>query len=681
MSSFRTRQAPSPTGYLHFGTARQLLFTALFAIINDGEWYLRLEDTDRARLNQDSVGSLLDSLQEIGLQPKEGVTNEITEYRDTFYNVYQKGSYGPYIQSERLEIYHEHAQKMIDKKLAYFSYITEEEKLELQSLKQATKTPIDYFKIAMEKDGEAKMFQDLDSGLSDPQKPSLRFKMKREDTVKVTDKLLGETEFDLRLEEDFVIVKSDGYPTYHFAHIIDDTLMKTTLVVRAQEWFPSIAKHITMCMDYWGEVPFDYIHLPVILGETGNKKLSKRDSVVDIDDFIKRGYLPEAIINYIAFLGWNPGTEKELYLEVEDFTTLSQPERLEKLIHSISKDFSLDKLSLSPARFNTEKLEWFNKKYIQMLTVAEFACLASKSYYKYQPKSNPNSTMAIALLVDPYKNKLLIDKTTIQPIVFNNTAIDTSSALVEKLDQKIKLNNDDLSFIGSIQSTVKDGGLIFDLFIALAESDNLKSFQVDTANYDWIDLNEFLSFSQYINYPLWREICILKKMTFPDVTPKIQQQYLAFGLDKQRVTTLEELYTESGCILNWFKPSTSELRWKKSSEAESVSALKELYEQIIIPFFEAEAAEEIWEQRKNLLEYASKYRYNSELILSKLSELSSIWEGVIKDWLTNGARDTGSYLWPLRVALSGRKQSPSPFELLVILGKDEVTRRILQIIS
>jgi glutamyl-tRNA synthetase len=679
MSSFRTRQAPSPTGYLHFGTARQMLFTALFAIINEGDWYLRLEDTDRARLNQDSVGSLLASLEALGLQPDEGVTNEITEYRDTFYNVYQKGSYGPYIQSERLDMYHEHAKNMIDKKLAYFSYLTTEEKEELQALKQATKAPIDYFKIASKKDGEAKMFQDLESGLSDPNKPSLRYKIKRNETVMVHDELLGDTEFDLSLEEDFVIIKSDGYPTYHFAHVIDDKLMETTLVIRAQEWFPSIAKHVTMFQDYWNFVP-KYIHLPVILGEKGNKKLSKRDSVVDIDDFLKRGFLPEAILNYIAFLGWNPGTEKEMYLDAEDFTTLNQQGRLKKLIQNISKDFSLDKLSLSPARFNQEKLEWFNKKYIQMLSVAEYASLASRSFFKFDNHSNPNSTHALALMVDQYKNKILIDKTSVEPIIFQNTAVDTSTSLVEKLDNKIRLKNDDLTYVGNVTVTIDGEEKITDIFLAIADSDNLKSFQVSETTYDWIDLNEFLSFSRYMNYPLWREVCIGKKMTFPDFTPKIQQQYLAFSLDKQRVVLLEDLYKESSCILSWFKPSTTELRWKKSSEAESVQALKEIYEQIIEPFFEAEAASELWEQRNELMETSTRYKYSSDLISSKLAELSSVWEGVIKDWLTAGVRDAGVYLWPLRVALSGRKQSPSPFELLIILGKDEVKRRIIQTI-
>jgi glutamyl-tRNA synthetase len=314
---FRTRQAPSPTGYLHLGTARQVLFTSLFATVNNGEWYLRLEDTDRNRLQKDSVKNLLQSLEYLGLSPKEGVSLVGEGHVDEFYGVHQNGKYGPYIQSERLEIYHYHAQQLIDKKLAYWSYITAEQKEELQQIKQSTKTPINYYQISIENSGD-KIFQSVEDGLSDSLKPVLLYKIQRNQKIICSDKLVGETEFDLALEEDFGILKSDGFPTYHLAHLVDDYLMKTTLVIRAQEWFPSLPRHQVMFLDYFGQAP-DYIHLPFILGETGNKKMSKRDGNVNIQSYFEQGFLPEAMINYLAFLGWNPGTEKELYLESKDF--------------------------------------------------------------------------------------------------------------------------------------------------------------------------------------------------------------------------------------------------------------------------------------------------------------------------------------------------------------------------
>ncbi|MEI6728317.1 MAG: glutamate--tRNA ligase family protein [bacterium] len=339
---FRTRQAPSPTGYLHLGTARTVLFTKLFALINEGKWFLRLEDTDRNRLQPEAAKNLLDCLYSLGLEADEGVRIEPT-YPDkadfsNFYGVFQEGEFKPYIQSERLDLYHEHAQNLIDKKLAFWSYITPAQKEELQAIKTITKQPINYFKenlaihpkfasknFGAELIQEAEydleiLFQPAIKALNDEKKPVLMYRLQRNDKVVCQDLLLGKTEFDLKLEEDFSILKSDGFPTYHLAHLIDDHLMQTSLVIRGQEWFPSTPKHVTMFKDYWGpESVLDYLHLPVIMGETGNKKMSKRDGNVNMQDYLDRGYLPEAMINYLAFLGWNPGTEKELYLNKEDF--------------------------------------------------------------------------------------------------------------------------------------------------------------------------------------------------------------------------------------------------------------------------------------------------------------------------------------------------------------------------
>lgn len=337
---FRTRQAPSPTGYLHLGTARQILFTILFAKKNAGEWYLRLEDTDRNRLVQDSPKQFLETLLELGISVPEGINLENGDL-DKFYDIKENGKYSSYIQSKRLPIYHDIAQRMIDKKLAYWSYLSEEEKQELQEIKKINKKSINYYQYCLQKDGVEKIFQSLEAGLSDDKKPTLRYRMQRPKTLICEDLLIGKSNFNLNLEEDFTILKSDGYPTYHLAHLVDDFLMLTSLVIRSQEWYPSIAKNITMFHDFWGEmseeeldeisqkynfnwrnfvsskngrnVP-DYIHLPFIMGETGNKKMSKRDGNVNMQSYLDQGFLPEAILNYLAFLGWNPGTDKEMYL-------------------------------------------------------------------------------------------------------------------------------------------------------------------------------------------------------------------------------------------------------------------------------------------------------------------------------------------------------------------------------
>jgi glutamyl/glutaminyl-tRNA synthetase len=180
------------------------------------------------------------------------------------------------------------------------------------------KKAINYCYETSQKYDEDKLYMRVEEALKDGEKPVLRYKIQRNETLECVDELLGKTKFDLSLEEDFVILKSDGFPTYHLAHIVDDYLMKTSLVIRAQEWFASLPKHIIMFTEFWGQAP-QYLHLPFILGETGNKKMSKRDGNVNMKDYLNKGYLPEALVNYLAFLGWNPGTEKELYLEKGDF--------------------------------------------------------------------------------------------------------------------------------------------------------------------------------------------------------------------------------------------------------------------------------------------------------------------------------------------------------------------------
>ena len=534
MSSFRTRQAPSPTGYLHLGTTRTLLFTKLFAVINNGIYYLRLEDTDRARLNKVAAIGLVENLSMLGLSPDEGVNLDDKGAKDSYYGVSQTGNYGPYIQSERLDIYHNYAQKLINAKLAYWSYLTVEEKQELQEVKSATKKPIDYSKVCHQKYSQDQLYKSLQDGLNDPQKPALTYKLQRDNQAVCDDLLVGQTSFNLKLEEDFVIMKSDGYPSYHLAHLVDDYLMKTSLVIRGQEWYPSMPKHITMFKDCfesgvldrkyveWTRTNPSYLHLPFVLKETGTTKMSKRDGNVNMQDYLDKGYLPEAIINYLAFLGWNPGSEKEVYLERSDFENLDHGDRLAKLISNISKEFSIEKLSKSPARFNIEKLNWFNREYIKLMTDAEWYDRA-KTYL---------------------------------------AQIDTTDNTIQK----------------------------------------------------------------------------------------------ALLLDKNRITTLSEFGSESVCVFGWVRPSEEDIKWRKISLEESLSNLKEITNWV-------------------LSERYFKTQQNESLSTNTLN-----WESIIKKWLMDNNKDVGSYLWPLRVSLSGKQKSPSPFELLSILSKDEVKNRISQII-
>lgn len=316
----KTRFAPSPTGYLHLGSARTTLFAALYSISQNGSWFIRIEDTDQNRLIPDAFLSLLSNLRDLGLVPDEGVTLKHKGEFDSFYNLYQDGEYGPYIQSQRLAIYHEHAQKLIDKGLAYWDYLTREEISELQEIKRATKQPINYYLHNLKHHTEEELTRSVaQMHKQSTQTAALRYKFQRDAQLTTHDILLGESIFDLNLVEDPVILKSDGFPTYALAHLVDDKLMQTTHIIRTQEWYPSFALHTQMYIDYWGE-PLMYMHLPTVLGETGNKKMSKRDGNVNMQDYLDQGFLPEALINYLAFLGWNPGTDKELYLNKLDFT-------------------------------------------------------------------------------------------------------------------------------------------------------------------------------------------------------------------------------------------------------------------------------------------------------------------------------------------------------------------------
>lgn len=547
MARFRTRQAPSPTGYVHIGTARTILFTALIARAKKGEWFLRLEDTDRTRLISSAAHNILNSLASIHIAPDEGITTEQIGEADSFYGIYQKGKYKPYIQSERLSLYHEHAQKMIDRKLAYWSYVTEAEKQDLLAVKQASKRPINYFAFAEKSAYSDKMFQSLESGLQDPLKPALRYHILREEKITCNDVLLGETVFDLNVEEDFVIIKNDGFPTYHFAHVIDDYLMETSLVIRTQEWYPSFGKNRQMFLDYWGEAP-DYLHLPFILGETGNKKLSKRDMVVDLMHYINSGYLPEALVNYMAFLGWNPGTEQELFLTTEEISDRELNSRMELLLDNLAQNFTFEKLSKSPARFNLEKLRWFNREYIKQLPLPEFV----------------QRTLAL-------QNKAL---------------------QIEELQ-------------------------------------------------DW--------------------------------------QKATFLLDQNRAYTLLDPLQESEAILNYTEPEDATLTWKRLTINESKICLQDIWQQVIEPFYQSESAASILSQQRLLWEIAFTKR-SSQQTFKMFQEITHVFELVIKDWLTTYQKDTGSHLWPLRVALSGKEKSPSPFELLALLPAEEVKARITKVL-
>lgn len=335
----RTRFAPSPTGYLHVGGLRTALYSYLFATKNGGKFVLRIEDTDRERYVEDGIQNILSSLYWAGIIPDEGVV------MDPKGKISQKGDCGgSYIQSERLDIYKKYINELIDKGHAYYCFCTSERLEEVRQFQQLNKLPTGYDKHCRDLSPE-EVKKRIEAG----EKYVVRMKMPLTGETVFNDVVKGEVRIKNELVDDQVILKSDGFPTYHLAVVVDDHFMGITHIIRGDEWISSVPKHVNLYKMFGWEVPV-MAHLPLLLN-SDKSKLSKRQGDVSVEDYRKKGYLPEAILNFVAFLGWNPGDEREFFT-------------LEELV----KEFSLEKIGKSGAVFNLEKLDWFNSHYISQLS-------------------------------------------------------------------------------------------------------------------------------------------------------------------------------------------------------------------------------------------------------------------------------------------------------------------------
>ncbi len=334
----RLRLAPSPTGFLHLGNFRTALFGYLLAKKWGGDFILRIEDTDSKREVEGAVESLLSVFAKMGLRFDEGPQ--------------LGGPVGPYIQSERLEIYREHAQRLVSEGKAYYCFATPEELEAMRAEQTAAKLPPRYDRryrdvpLAEAKERAARGDTYV-----------IRHKMPLSGDILVHDELRGDITFPAAELDDYVLLKSDGGATYQLASVVDDHLMGITHVTRGDEWIPSLPKNITLYADFGWKPPV-FIHWPLILNKGGGK-LSKRQGDVFVEDYLAKGYLPEAIINFCALLGWHPKDEQE-------FFTLAELEQV----------FDLNGLGTSPAVFDTEKLDSINAQYIRRKTPAELLPLA-----------------------------------------------------------------------------------------------------------------------------------------------------------------------------------------------------------------------------------------------------------------------------------------------------------------
>lgn len=342
----RVRFAPSPTGYLHIGGLRTALYNYLFAKKNNGSFILRIEDTDRTRYVQGAIENLISKLYWSGLSIDEGVCLENGK-------ISEKGDYGPYIQSLRVEkeIYQKYAQELIEKGYAYYCFCSKER--------------LDNIKAQQKADGKIPRYDGLCRGVSVQQakerikngeKYVIRLKLPANRDIVFEDLIKGKITINTNDMDDQVLIKEDGFPTYHFAVVIDDHLMKITHIVRGDEWISSTPKHVFMYEAFGWDMP-TFVHLPTVLNKNG-KKLSKRNDDVSVEDFKEKGYLPQALINYLALVGWSPESNKEI-LSIEEMI----------------EEFSFERVSKSGGVFDVDKLDWVNAQYIRKTETTELSKL------------------------------------------------------------------------------------------------------------------------------------------------------------------------------------------------------------------------------------------------------------------------------------------------------------------
>ena len=332
--SVRVRYAPSPTGYPHVGNIRTALFNWLFARHHGGSFIVRIEDTDVTRKVKGAVKAILDGLRWLGLDWDEGP--EVG------------GKYAPYIQSQRLDIYRDVAQHLISQGDAYYCYCPPQRLEEMRAEQIKRKQPPGYDRHCRNLSREERAQKDA-GGIT----PVVRFKTPLDEQTSFNDLIRGEVVFDNSTIDDFVLLKSDGYPTYHLANVVDDHLMEISHVLRAEEWLSSTPRHLLLYRALGFESP-QFAHLPMLLG-TDRSKLSKRHGAVSITQYRDQGYLPEAMVNFLALLGWSLDDRTEI---------LSRQELID--------NFSLERISRTAAIFNRDKLSWMNGVYIRSLTADEF---------------------------------------------------------------------------------------------------------------------------------------------------------------------------------------------------------------------------------------------------------------------------------------------------------------------
>lgn len=391
----RVRFAPSPTGYLHVGGLRTALYNYLFAKHNNGTFILRIEDTDRNRLVPGAVENLISTLKWIGLDFDEGPG--------------KGGDFGPYMQSERLDIYRKFADELIKSKKAYYCFCTQERLSALREEQQKNNNRGMYDKHCTHL-SEDEVKANLDMGMP----YVIRLNVESNKQIIINDVIRGRVEFSSDIVDDQVLLKSDGFPTYHLANVIDDHLMKITHVIRGEEWLSSTPKHILL-YDYFGWEKPVFAHLPLLLN-ADKSKLSKRQGDVAVEDYKAKGYSKATLLNFVALLGWTAGDDQEFYY-------------LDELITK----FDLNRVNKSGAVFNVEKLNWLNGEHLRKTPIEGLVLLLKEHLASTIYKDKVFSDKYLADVIESMKERVLfIYEITEKAPYFFEAPITYDESLIKK---------------------------------------------------------------------------------------------------------------------------------------------------------------------------------------------------------------------------------------------------------
>lgn len=474
--SVRVRYAPSPTGLQHIGGVRTALFNYFFARANNGTFILRIEDTDQERFHEEALRDLYETLDWLGIDWDEGPE--------------RGGDYGPYVQSERFDLYKEYAEKLVEQGQAYYCYCTAERLAALREEQQKKKSKRQGYDRHCRNLTQA----ERDALEAEGLKPVIRLKVPLEGKTTFHDELMGDiTRKNSDISPDPVLLKSDGFPTYHLANVIDDHFMGITHILRAQEWIPSGPLHVILYHAFGWEPP-KYCHLPMVMGKDG-QKLSKRHGSTAVRDFREAGYLPEAILNYISLLGWS----------LDDKTEFFTREELERV-------FTIERINKSPGVFDYKKLLWFNGQYIRKKSRDEIRdliipFLAKDELVSDPPTPDEQEVIGSMIPIIHERLRLLSDVSEMTRFLFKDIEVPASEDLIPK-----KLD------LAKTLEILKTGRSI------IAEMDGKTDDQLE---------EEFRSASETLDVKLGAMLMPLRvAVTGSSISPPLFESFRLLGLEK-----------------------------------------------------------------------------------------------------------------------------------------------------